>query len=219
MKARWRVWTGAAVAVGVAAIVWYLSLPYCHVVGCKLAFSTSDIVTNEAGLVVMVGNDRHYSDHRRNLQMRIDDCFGDRNRRLAMGGEYLKLHSERLSFAAIVSNAFSSVCVKVDGSEEVATAEITSKAEDRDVALDVAAYAVERLGLLIEEENLTRRDRALFALRSQLLGAQGKNGDAAELMKKLEAEKLSIEKHRERILLIKAPHVKYACRLPRGMVL
>ena len=221
MKANWRVLVFMVVAV-VAAILWYLSLPYCYVASCELAFSTSNIVTNEYGLVIMAGDNmrkRHYSDHRRNLRMRIDDCLGDGNRRLTMCDEYLKLHPECLDSAAIVSNAFSFVRFEVAGSEDVATAEITFRAEDRDVALGISAYAAERLGRFIDEENLIRQDKALSALRSQILGAQRRNEDATELMKNFEAAKLFLDSHRERILLLKVPYVKYACRLPRGMML
>ena len=211
MKAGWRVWAFATVVAGVAATVWYFSLPYCYVASCELAFSYSDIVTNGLGHATVSGKlvENGLCDDCPVVAEKMLEMFlGKKAPPATLVDGYLKARQEHLSYAPVVSNAFVRVEYNVAGGTEMAAVRLSVVAESRDVALGVCGFVADRYCQFVEDRNRQLADKVLSELRSKIARAKSRNEDVSHLMKSVEVLKRDCERQWAKTIVLKPPYVE-----------
>ena len=212
MKAQLRVWILAAVAAGAAVIVWCSYSQHFYEANCEFAFSNWEILTNELNHVARPTRQEWngpYFGSKFIVNNRIKEFLSGRIGLKPLVNGYFDLHPECSPRAIIVSNAFASINYEIGGRDEVAVVKLIVRSDDRDVALGVVEYVMDRFAISIDSENQQREGKALAQLQSNILCARRKNQDVTELQKSLEVARRICERYNLKVLPLTRPSVKW----------
>lgn len=209
MKAHWRAWRFFAIA-GVAATVWYLSLPYCYVASSEVALSTWEVLTNEldhVGWPTTPEWSGQFIDSKFIAKGDLKEFLYGRGRSKRLIDEYLGAHPGYMPRATAISNAIESICYEVGGREAVAVARLSVGSEDRDVALKVVGFVVDRFWRWVEENNQRREEKATACFVSKMATAKRTGEDAADVLRSLEVAKQACKRCSMKVLVLSSPTV------------
>ena len=205
----WKLVTAAALLVVSLVVLQRTHKDNIYEAKCVYAYWESNVTTNLAGDVVQPETEMRmgsYADYRLVAEESLTDFLFRRTADKPLVRDYLLSCTNSLHDVTAVSNAFDSVRFKITG-HPAAVVELFAKAESKALAIDVVKFTLQRYLAFVEEEGMSREEKALAMLKNAIADKQRRGEDAPELVDRLEKAKVAVRKHCHRITIVKLPYV------------
>lgn len=119
---------------------------------------------------------------------------------------FLKSHPNWRCEEDDVKKAFANLRYVIGG-DEVAAVELSTKAVNPALALEVISYIIKRYKSFVDTINRQNEDKALMDVRRRIGLARRHGEDVSRLERELEAAQTAFDRHRLRVYVLRSPSV------------